>query len=60
MIQDNKEHAIRKLLKKAGIRFSSLSEVPLQTIRNAQRGALPDMRMIDLAPHRIGVAFWST
>jgi AraC family transcriptional regulator of arabinose operon len=50
MMRTNNEHAICELLKSAGIRFSSLSEVPLQTIRNAQRGAFPDMRMIDLAP----------
>jgi len=32
------------------VRFSSLSEVSLTTIRDAQRGTFPDMRMIDLAP----------
>ncbi len=44
------EHAIKHLLKRAGVRFSSLSDISLATIRNAQRGAFPDMRMIDLAP----------
>ena len=44
------EHAIKHLLKRAGVRFSSLSDISLATIRDAQRGAFPDMRMIDLAP----------
>jgi AraC family transcriptional regulator of arabinose operon len=43
------ERAIEQLLKKAGVRFSSLSDISLSTIRTAQRGAFPDMRMIDLA-----------
>lgn len=46
------EHAIEQLLRNTGVRFSSLSEVSLATIRDAQRGAFPDMRMIDLAPHQ--------
>ena len=46
------EHAIEQLLKKAGIRFSSLTDISLATIRNAQRGAFPDMCMIDLAPNQ--------
>ena len=49
------ERAIEKLLKEAGVRFSSLSDISQETIRNAQRGAFPDMRMIDLAPHRCAV-----
>ena len=49
------EHAIEDLLKGAGVRFSSLADVSLATIRNAQRGAFPDMRMIDLVPNQCDV-----
>lgn len=44
------EQAVEQLLKQAGVRFSSIDEVSLATIRRVQRGAFPDMRMIDLAP----------
>jgi AraC-like DNA-binding protein len=50
LMKHNNEHAIEQLLKDSGVRCSSLSEVSLATIRDAQRGAFPDMRMIDLAP----------
>jgi len=49
-VKRRNERAIEQLLKKAGVRFASLAEVSLTTIRNTQRGAFPDMRMIDLAP----------
>ncbi len=49
------ESAIEQLLKNDGARFSSLSEISLITIRDAQRGAFPDMRMIDLASSQCDV-----
>ncbi|MCP4046178.1 MAG: helix-turn-helix domain-containing protein [Gammaproteobacteria bacterium] len=52
MIRRKSEQAVTQLLKGAGVRFASLREVSLATIRNTQRGAFPDMRMIDLAPNR--------
>jgi AraC family transcriptional regulator, arabinose operon regulatory protein len=44
------EREVAKLLRDAGVRFSSLSDVPLRTIRHTQRGAFPDMRMGLLPP----------
>jgi AraC-like DNA-binding protein len=52
MMKQKNKRAVEELMRKSGVRFSSLSDVPLATIRNAQRGAFPDMRMIDMAPNQ--------
>jgi len=49
MCRKNEKEVVR-LLKKAGLTVHNLSDVPLRTIRHAQRGAFPDMRMAHLAP----------
>ena len=51
-MRKSKEQAIQQLLKKGGVRFSSLSDLSLAAIRATQRGAFPDMRMIDLAENQ--------
>ena len=48
-IQTRCEQEVGKFLKRSGLRFSRLSDIPLREIRHAQRGALPDMRMAHLA-----------
>lgn len=48
-IQTLCECEIEVFLKKAGLQFDKLSDIPLSAIRQAQRGAFPDMRMKDLA-----------
>lgn len=48
-MQRKSELAIRELLEKAGVPVAKLSDVSLRTIRHAQYGAFPDMRMIHLA-----------
>jgi len=47
-MKQTNEKAIKALLEKSGFRFSSLSDIPLKTVRHVQRGAFPDMRMIEL------------
>lgn len=48
-LQSRCEAEVTELLKKSGVRVSTLSEIPLRQIRHAQRGAFPDMRMAHLA-----------
>lgn len=45
----NKEQ-IQALLKKTGVHYTVLEQLPLSTLRHAQRGAFPNMRMTHIAP----------
>lgn len=48
-IRSRCEAEVAAFLRAGGLKFSELSDLPLDAIRHAQRGAFPDMRMTHLA-----------
>lgn len=49
-IQNRCEEEVGRILTAAGIQFKNLTDVPVRTIRLTMRGAVPGMRVTQLAP----------